>query len=71
MSVATQFIQNHSRREELIEKGKAARFFGVAVGDLTKDDLLMMIGLMGVDKARDEELRRKEREIFGAFSRAR
>jgi hypothetical protein len=60
MSVADQFIRNHSNRGELIKKGKAARFFGERVGSLTKDDLFMMIGLLGVTKARDEETRRRD-----------
>ena len=60
MSVGDQFIRNHAQREELIEKGKTARFFGERVGSLTKDDLFMMIGLLGVTKARDEETRRRD-----------
>lgn len=47
MSIASQFIKNHSRREELIEKAKAGSFFGVPIKDLSKDDLLLMIGLLG------------------------
>ncbi len=67
MSVSTQFIENHARREEYIESAKASLFFGVPVGDLTKDDLLMMIGLVGMEKIREEEFHRKVRETFGAF----
>ena len=63
MSVGDQFIRNHAQREELIEKGKAARFFGEQVGGLTRDDLFMMIGLLGLAKAHDEEVRRKNWEF--------
>lgn len=69
MSVADQFIRNHVRREELIEKGKAAHFFGERVGSLTKDDLFMMIGLLGVTKARDEEVRRRDWATVRSFNR--
>ena len=71
MSVANQSIKNHSRREELIEKGKAARFFGAQVRNLTKDDLFMMIGLLGMNSVRDEEIRRKDRAFVKSFDKLR
>jgi len=64
-------LKNHPRREELIEKGRLSTFYGVPVADLDKEDLLMMIGKVGEDKGRDDEFRRKERELLGAFSKAR
>jgi len=63
MSVGDQFIRNHARREELIKKGKEASFFGERAGDLNKDDLFMMIGLLGIVKEHDKEVRRRDWEF--------
>ena len=68
-------IKEHPRREEFIALSKQSTFYGVPIADLDKEDLLMMIGMLGREKAREAELRHKERKLargdFGAFSRAR
>jgi hypothetical protein len=64
-------LKNHPHREELIEKGKLSTFYGVPVADLDKEDLLMMVGKIGEDKARDDEFRRKSRDLERGFNRAR
>jgi hypothetical protein len=53
-------IRNHPRREELVEKGNGALFYGVPVADLDREGLLMLIGKLGEEKERERETRRKD-----------
>ena len=59
-------LETHPRREEFIELAEKGTFYGVAVVDMGKKDLLMMIGYLGKEKAREREFAREVRETLDA-----
>jgi len=40
------------RRTELIERGSRAMFYGVLTAEMSKDDLLMLIGYLDTERVR-------------------
>ena len=65
------YLDKHPHREELIRKGKGGSFYTVSPLDMTKDDLYMMIGYLGEEKANTEGFHRREQEMLAAFDKAR
>lgn len=65
------YLKNHPHREKLIAIAQQTLFYGVSVVDLDKEDLLMMIGSLEENKAREEEFRREKREFYIFFGKTR
>jgi len=65
------YLDKHPHREELIEKGKGGSFYTVSPLDMTKDDLYMMIGYLGEERARGERNTEEFHRMIDAIDLAR
>lgn len=45
------------RRAELIERGSRAMFYGVITAEMSKDDLLMLVGYLDMERANARDCR--------------
>ena len=63
-------LENHPHREELIEEASGALFYGIPVNELSREDLLMMVGHLSREHKREQRWQDQGSELRGEIRRA-
>lgn len=59
------YHKRHPRRDELIEIGKRATFYGIPVTEMESDDLYMMIGYLSEEKEQERTFQNRKNSLLG------
>ena len=71
MSDALEVMRTWKARAGLIAKAKKGRFLDIPLSELSRDDLLMVIGYLGEERQRDQRLQDAEFAMETEFHKAR
>ncbi len=64
-------IEGITDREGLLEAAHECSFYGIPVEELGREDLLLVIGFMSRQSARERDFHRKQSELMDAFRRVK